>query len=116
MATTGRPQAIASSSDWPSTLRSDRDGTLDVTVAALSTAAYKAVDRIPRSHWAPSVTMDVPATGRDRLEVGAHLSRDQFAEVTFLAKVGRGGWQDIGTDDNAPYRVIQFAVNPLKPW
>ncbi len=92
--------------DGPSELRSDRDGTLHVTVAALSTAVYKAVDRIPRSHWAPSVTMDVPASGSDRLEVGAHLGHDQFAEVTFLAKVGHGGWQDIGTDDNAPYRVF----------
>jgi alpha-amylase len=26
--------------------------------------------------------------------------------VTFLAKVGDGPWQDIGTDDNAPYRVF----------
>jgi glycosidase len=92
--------------DGPSELRSDRDGTLDVTVAPLSTAVYRAVDRIPRSHRAPSVTMDVPASGHDRLEVGAHLGRDQFAEVTFLAKVGHGGWQDIGTDDNAPYRVF----------
>ncbi len=90
----------------PHVLRSDRDGTLDVTVAGLSTAVYKAVDRIPRSHWAPSVTMDVPASGRDRLEVGAQLGSDEFAEVTFLAKVGHGGWQDIGTDDNAPYRVF----------
>ena len=92
--------------DGPSELRSDRDGTLAVTVAPLSTAVYKAVDRIPRSHRAPSVTMDVPAHGRDRLEVGADLGSDQFAEVTFLAKVGHGGWQDIGTDDNAPYRVF----------
>ena len=77
-----------------------------MTVAGLSTAVYKAVDRIPRSHRAPSVTMDVPANGRDRLEVAARLGSDQFAEVTFLAKVGHGGWQDIGTDDNAPYRVF----------
>ena len=26
--------------------------------------------------------------------------------MTFLAKVGSGRWQDIGTDDNAPYRVF----------
>jgi alpha-amylase len=26
--------------------------------------------------------------------------------VTFLAKSGKGGWRDIGTDDNAPYRVF----------
>ena len=27
--------------------------------------------------------------------------------MTFLAKVGNGAWKDIGTDDNAPYRVFQ---------
>ena len=26
--------------------------------------------------------------------------------MTFLARVGGGGWQPIGTDDNAPYRVF----------
>jgi len=26
--------------------------------------------------------------------------------VTFLARIGRGGWRQIGTDDNAPYRVF----------
>ena len=26
--------------------------------------------------------------------------------MTFLAKTGSGPWQDIGTDDNAPYRVF----------
>jgi hypothetical protein len=102
----GRSRWVKVYGDGPSELRSDRDGTLDLTVSGLSTAVYKAVDRIPRSRRAPSVTMDVPASGRDRLEVGADLGSDQFAEVTFLAKVGNGSWQDIGTDDNAPYRVF----------
>ncbi|MBA2559921.1 MAG: hypothetical protein H0V07_08540 [Propionibacteriales bacterium] len=29
-----------------------------------------------------------------------------FYEVTFQAKVGRGRWRSIGTDDSAPYRVF----------
>ena len=45
-------------------------------------------------------------SGRDRLEVRANLGSDAFAEVTFLARTGNGRWQDIGTDDNAPYRVF----------
>jgi alpha-amylase len=48
----------------------------------------------------------VPATGRDRLPVRAIVDGSSFYEVTFLAKVGSGRWQDIGTDDNAPYRVF----------
>ena len=58
---------------------------------------------VPR---APSISLSAPASGRDRLEVGARLDSSQFAEVTFFAKTGHGGWRDIGTDDNAPYRVF----------
>jgi len=79
---------------------------LDVTLPALSAVVYRAKDRLPRSKHAPSISLQVPAQGRDRLEVGARLDSDQFAEVTFLAKSGKGGWRDIGTDDNAPYRVF----------
>ncbi len=48
----------------------------------------------------------MPATGRNRLEVSANLGSEAFAEVTFLARVGNGRWRNIGTDDNAPYRVF----------
>jgi alpha-amylase len=88
----------------PGRLRSGRR--LDVTVPALSVVVYRAQERIPRSRSAPSVWVDVPAEGRDRLEVRASLGSDQFAEVTFLARTGNGKWRDIGTDDNAPYRVF----------
>jgi alpha-amylase len=79
---------------------------LDVTLPALSAVVYRAKDKLPRSKRAPSVSLQVPASGRDRLEVGAKLDSDQFAEVTFFAKTRHGGWRDIGTDDNAPYRVF----------
>ena len=92
--------------DGPGRLRTGRDRDLDVTVGALSAVVYRAEKRIPRSRRAPSVALDVPATGRDRLEVGADLGRDTFSEVTFLAKVGGGRWKDVGTDDSAPYRVF----------
>jgi alpha-amylase len=85
---------------------SGRDRALDVTLPALSAVVYRAKDRLPRSRHAPDISLSVPATGRDRLEVGARLDSTQFAEVTFLAKFGKGGWRDIGTDDNAPYRVF----------
>jgi alpha-amylase len=87
-------------------LRSGRGRHLDVTVAPLSAVVYRAKQRIPRSRRAPSIALDVPAEGRDRLEVRADLGADKFSEVTFFAKSGRGGWRDIGTDDNAPYRVL----------
>jgi alpha-amylase len=90
----------------PDLLRSGGDGSLQVTLAPLSTVVYRAKERIPLSASAPSVTLDAPASGRDRLQVRANLDADAFAEVTFLAKAGDGPWRDIGTDDNAPYRVF----------
>jgi alpha-amylase len=90
----------------PRRLWSGGDKRLDVTLAPLSVVVYKAKRHIPRSRSAPSISLDVPATGRDRLEVRANLGASKFSEVTFLAKVGRGSWKDIGTDDNAPYRVF----------
>jgi alpha-amylase len=98
----------------PQRLRSGADKRLAVTVDPLSTVVYRAKERIPRSHRAPSVSLDVPAEGRDRLEVGANVGGDSFDEVTFLAKAGKGGWQDIGTDDNKPYRVFHD-VSDLSP-
>jgi hypothetical protein len=93
--------------DAPDLLRSGSDKRLDVTVGPLSTVVYRSTKKIPRSHAAPAISLDVPASSRDRLEVRADVAGDSFYEATFLARVGNGPWQDIGTDDNAPYRVFQ---------
>jgi alpha-amylase len=100
--------------DGPQRLRSGSDRELDVTLAPLSVVVYRAKKKIPRSHSAPSVAIDAPATGRDRLEVGANVGGTSFNEVTFFAKTGDGGWKDIGTDDNRPYRVFHD-VSDVKP-
>ena len=92
--------------DGPARLRSGSDKRLSVTVGPLSAVVYRAKDRIPRSQRAPGASLVVPATGRDRLEVRADVAGDSFYEVTFLARTGHGPWRDIGTDDNAPYRVF----------
>src|SRR5438093_493233 len=93
--------------DGPDVLRSGSDRALDVSVGPLSTVVYRSKKHIPLSKAASPIALDVPAEGRDRLEVRADVAGDSFYEVTFLAKVGDGSWQDIGTDDNAPYRVFQ---------
>jgi len=92
--------------DGPTWLRTGSDRQLNLSVGPLSTVVYRSTKKIPRSHSAPPISLNVPATGRDRLEVRADVAGDSFYEVTFLAKVGNGPWQDIGTDDNAPYRVF----------
>ena len=98
----------------PDRLWSGHDRKLDVSLAPLSTVVYRAKERIPRSRSAPSIALDVPAQGRDRLEVRANLGSKVFSEVTFLAKAGNGSWRDIGTDDNAPYRVFHDVAD-IKP-
>jgi glycosidase len=90
----------------PSRLRSGSDKTLDVSLAPLSTVVYRAKKKIPRSHSAPSISLDAPASSRDRNPLVANVGGSSFYEVTFLAKIGNGAWKDIGTDDNAPYRVF----------
>ncbi len=92
--------------DGAARLRSGSDKRLSVTVGPLSAVVYRAKDRLPRSKRAPGASLVVPATGRDRLEVRADVFGDAFYEVTFLARTGNGPWRDVGTDDNAPYRVF----------
>jgi glycosidase len=87
-------------------LRTGGDGELDVAVAPLSAVVYRSKKQIPRSRRAPEPTLSVTPSA-DRTGVVAGIPRDSFYEVTFLAKVGNGAWKDIGTDDNAPYRVFQ---------
>ncbi|MCM4080940.1 alpha-amylase family glycosyl hydrolase [Paractinoplanes hotanensis] len=93
----------------PSTATSRSDRALSVTVPPLSTVVYASVGRIPASKAAPAVSLAAPspsAESRGRMQVSASLSGSSFAEVSFYARTGRGGWTPIGTDDNAPYRVF----------
>jgi alpha-amylase len=87
-------------------LRSGGDKRLDVALAPLSAVVYRSKKHIPRSRQAPSVSVSVPSPSADRQQVVANVGGDSFYEVTFLAKAGDGPWRDIGTDDNAPYRVF----------
>ena len=90
-------------------LTTDADRQITVTVPPLSAVVYEAAKALPRSDEAPSVAIVTPAhgaEGRDRMEVTADLGGDSFYEVTFYARMGDGPWQDIGTDDNAPYRAF----------
>jgi glycosidase len=86
-------------------LRADSAGRLSVTVPPLSAVVYRAGDHVPRSRRAPDISLRVPSSGRDRVEIGAEVGGGSFYEVTFLAR-GKKGWKAIGTDDNAPYRVF----------
>jgi len=87
-------------------LRTRGDKRLGVALAPLSAVVYRSQKHIPRSRQAPSVDVRVPTPSADRQKVVADVGGSSFSEVTFLAKAGNGAWKDIGTDDNAPYRVF----------
>ncbi|WP_250033950.1 alpha-amylase family glycosyl hydrolase [Paractinoplanes maris] len=91
----------------PATATSAADRRLTLTVPPLSTVVYASVSRIPASKAAPAVSLAAPAAEPGgRIQVGATVGGSSFAEVSFYARTGRGGWTPIGTDDNAPYRVF----------
>ena len=90
----------------PAQLVSGADKRLGLTVEPLSAVVYRATKPLERSHRAPAISLADPGELRDRAEVRAEVGGDGFAEVTFLARAGGGGWKPIGTDDNAPYRVF----------
>jgi glycosidase len=95
--------------DGADTVRSAGNGHLTLTVPPLSTVVYQATDRLDRSRTAPSISLaqPVPAAGANsRMHVSAQVGGSSFYEVTFQAKVGRGDWRSIGTDDTAPYQVF----------
>ena len=84
-------------------------GGLEVVVPALSAVVYRMNGHIAKPSRAPRLALEEPApasAARGRMEVTADVDGDSFYEVTFQARVGNGGWEAIGTDDNAPYRVL----------
>jgi len=97
---------------WPGggpAISADAGGDVTVAVPALAFAIYRADAPIATSASAPAVTLTSPVEGAEvlgRVEVGATLSRDTYAEVTFAVSIGGGTYEPIGTDDNAPYRVF----------
>lgn len=102
-------------SDAPT--RTDKRGNITVEAPAFGAVVYKADREIPNSKKAPKVEVTTPVRGETvsgRFEIGAELSKDQFAEVTFAVKAGKAGFEIAGTDDNAPYRVF-YDAEGLKP-
>jgi alpha-amylase len=92
----------------PAWRASDQDARLTLTVPALSAVVYALKGSIPGSTAAPGIALEEPAPSaqsRARMQVRADVDGSSFYEVSFYADAG-DGWEPIGTDDNAPYRVF----------
>ncbi|HWS35098.1 MAG TPA: pullulanase-type alpha-1,6-glucosidase, partial [Actinoplanes sp.] len=88
---------------------SGADGTITVTVPALSSIVLAAGAKVAVPANGPSVTITSPQPGAlvpTRTEIVADVTGDPLATVTFAAQVGDGPWQLLGTADRAPYRVF----------
>jgi glycosidase len=84
------------------------DGSVKVTVPPLTVSVWKANKPISTTGAAPTVeTVLADGGAYGRTEVKADVQASTFAQTTFLwRKVGEAKWQNLGTDDNAPFRVF----------
>ena len=100
-------------------LVADREGRVSVTVPPLTTLVWKAQDGLPRRTAAPTALWVSPAPGgtlspapaaspaAGRAELRVAVPENAFSEVTYAWRVaGAKDWTKLGTDDNAPYRVM----------
>ena len=92
----------------PATLAPRKGGKVTVTVPALSVSVWGATAAIDRNGAAPTVeTVLADGGAYGRTEVRADVTASTFAQTTFLwRKVGDHDVADLGTDDNAPFRVF----------
>jgi pullulanase-type alpha-1,6-glucosidase len=83
---------------------------LTLSVPALSTVVYRANAPLAPSEAAPGVAVTTPQRDAEVsgvTELGATVSTDAYAEVTFAVRTADDAeWEVVGTDDNAPYRVF----------
>jgi pullulanase-type alpha-1,6-glucosidase len=100
---------------WPatgSTMKSDRESRLDVTVPALSAVVLRAAGTVAEREEAPAVFFRTPSAGAivgGRQEVGVSVPEGGFNQVTLAWRLaGAHEWTPLGTDDNAPYRVFHL--------
>ena len=91
-------------------VRSRADGRIKITVPALSVSVWKAHRDAAGQQRPSAIFANAPGGGADyrgRAEIGAALSSDDFAQVSFAYRIaGNTGWTPLGTDDNVPYRVF----------
>ena len=92
-------------------IKTDREGRVQLTQAPLSVTVYQATSKLPHRSKAPAVYMSSPelgATVGGRAEIAAAVPENAPVTVTFgYRPVGTTAWQRLGSDDNAPYRVFQ---------
>ncbi|MGW1888522.1 pullulanase-type alpha-1,6-glucosidase [Streptomyces sp. NPDC001970] len=89
------------------------DGTVTVTVPALSSLVLRADRPLAAPAARPTLTLKAPAAGATgTVEISADADGGQLNRVVFAAQVGNGPWRTLGTADHAPYKVTQHLTAP----
>ncbi|WP_217237114.1 pullulanase-type alpha-1,6-glucosidase [Streptomyces sp. AC555_RSS877] len=89
-----------------STVGSDADKKLTVTVPAGSAIVLKAAGKPAEPADKPTITLKAPAAGATgTVEVTADVDGGRLSRAVFAAQVGNGRWQTLGSADHAPYKV-----------
>lgn len=90
-------------------LTSNQDSRVTVSVPALSASVWRAAKPIPSASSAPAIHITSPSAGSvqsGRASVSAALADDSYAQVSFWYRpVGTQTWKELGTDDNPDYSV-----------
>ncbi|KQX53243.1 MULTISPECIES: pullulanase-type alpha-1,6-glucosidase [unclassified Streptomyces] len=90
-----------------------KNGSVTVTVPALSSLVLKADKPLPAPAAKPAVTLEAPAAGATgTVELTADVTGGGLNRVVFAAQTGDGRWQTLGTADHAPYKVTQYVTAP----
>ncbi|MFI6873660.1 pullulanase-type alpha-1,6-glucosidase [Streptomyces sp. NPDC050400] len=85
------------------------DGTVTVTVPALSSLVLRAERRLPAPTAEPTLSLKAPAAGATgTVTLTADPGDTASARVVFAAQVGNGAWRTLGSVDHAPYKITQY--------
>ncbi|MET8079346.1 pullulanase-type alpha-1,6-glucosidase [Streptomyces sp. NPDC005303] len=91
-----------------SSVTSDADKKITVTVPAGSAIVLKASGKLAEAATKPTITLKAPATGATgTVELTAGVDGGQLDRVVFAAQTGNGTWRTLGSADHAPYKVTQ---------
>ncbi|MEU9322909.1 pullulanase-type alpha-1,6-glucosidase [Streptomyces canus] len=91
-----------------SSVTSDADKKITLTVPAGSAIVLKASGKLAPPATKPTITLKAPAAGATgTVELTADVAGGQLNRVVFAAQVGGGKWQTLGSADHAPYKVTQ---------
>ncbi|MET7731567.1 pullulanase-type alpha-1,6-glucosidase [Streptomyces sp. NPDC005402] len=91
-----------------SSVTSDADKKITVTVPAGSAIVLEAAGTLAEPATEPTLTLKAPAAGATgTVELTADVDGGQLDRVVFAAQVGNGKWRTLGSADHAPYKVTQ---------